>query len=81
MVPRRKDAAMRGVRTASLKEEFVSRMAQQRTNAALRGVPIKPAREVCVSHMAQRWRGNDAASRGVLTMFKREAFVGRMVQR
>jgi hypothetical protein len=29
--------------------------------------------------MAQRWKGNDAALRDVLTMFKREAFVGHMV--
>jgi hypothetical protein len=31
--------------------------------------------------MAQRWRGNNAALRDVLTMFKREAFVGHMVLR
>jgi hypothetical protein len=41
-----------------------------------------PSKEEYVTHMAQRWRGNDAAlMRDVLTMFKREAFVGDMVLR
>jgi hypothetical protein len=40
-----------------------------------------PSKKEYVTHMAQRWRGNDAALRDVLTMFKREAFVGHMVLR
>ena len=37
-------------------------------------------REEFVSRTAQRWRGNDAAMRGVTTMFERVAFVLRIVR-
>jgi hypothetical protein len=60
----------------------VSRTALRRGNAALKDVRSKIKREEFVSHMAQqRWRVNDATSRGVPHMRKREESVTDIAQK
>jgi hypothetical protein len=54
MVPRGNDVATMGVPDKLLREEFVSRMAQQGNDAASRDVPMEPTREEFASHMVQR---------------------------
>ena len=60
----------------------MSRTALRRGNAALKDVRSKIKREEFVSHMAQqRWRVNDATSRGVPHMRKREESVTDIAQK